>query len=94
MLDLFRIVRAQGLEAFDDLLNRGFRKARNAFGDFRARYREAVSTVNKDGYLYVTNYTNNVVVEFAPGSTTPLKRQISKGLYTPEGTAYFPPLLP
>jgi hypothetical protein len=51
-------------------------------------------TVNKNGYLYVTNYANNVVVEFAPGSTTPSNRQISKGLYTPEGTAYYPPLLP
>ncbi len=51
-------------------------------------------TANKKGWLYVSNYANNVVVEFAPGSVTPSRRRISKGLYTPEGSAYFPPLLP
>ncbi|HLY02873.1 MAG TPA: hypothetical protein VKR56_10340 [Candidatus Cybelea sp.] len=51
-------------------------------------------TVNQQGWLYVVNRGNEVVVEFAPGSITRSKRQISKGLYNPEGTAYSPPLLP
>jgi serine/threonine-protein kinase len=52
-------------------------------------------TVNESGYLYATNFQNTgPVVEYAPGSITPLKRQISKGLYEPWGTAYSPPLLP
>jgi serine/threonine-protein kinase len=51
-------------------------------------------TVNQQGWLYVVNRGNEVdVVEFAPGSITPSNRQISKGLYSPEGTAYSPPLL-
>ena len=51
-------------------------------------------TVDKKGTLYVCNTGNDTVVEFAPGSLKPLKRQISKGLYEPEGIAYYPPLLP
>ncbi|MGB8909644.1 MAG: hypothetical protein WCC84_12945 [Candidatus Cybelea sp.] len=58
-------------------------------------------TVGSNGWLYVTNTgynacsgPANVVLEFRPGSITPSKREISKGLYRPEGTAYFPPLLP
>jgi hypothetical protein len=51
-------------------------------------------TVNKKGWLYVANYGNNIVVEFPPGPTTPSRRQISKGVYTPEGVALHPPLLP
>jgi sugar lactone lactonase YvrE len=51
-------------------------------------------TVNKAGWLYVTNFGNNVVIEFPPNSLKPSRRQISKGLYTPSGTAYFPPILP
>lgn len=51
-------------------------------------------TVNKRGYLYVSNGGNNTVVEFAPGSVKPSKREISKDLYNPEGSAYSPPLLP
>jgi sugar lactone lactonase YvrE len=51
-------------------------------------------TVNQQGWLYVVNHGNFVVVEFAPGSITPSNRQISKGLYSSEGTAYSPPLLP
>lgn len=51
-------------------------------------------TVNKKGRLYVSNYVNNVIVEFAPGSITPSKRTITKELYTPEGSAYYPPLIP
>jgi sugar lactone lactonase YvrE len=51
-------------------------------------------TVNQQGWLYVVNVGKEVVVEFAPGSITPSNRQISKGLYNAEGTAYSPPLLP
>jgi hypothetical protein len=51
-------------------------------------------TVNKSGYLYVANTENATVSEYAPGSITPLKRQISKDLYEAWGTAYSPPLLP
>jgi sugar lactone lactonase YvrE len=54
----------------------------------------ADATVNKKGLLYVTNYGGNNVVEFSPGSLTPLKRQISMGVYTPQGAAYYPALLP
>jgi hypothetical protein len=50
--------------------------------------------VNQQGWLYVVNIGSMEVLEFAPGSTTPSNRQISKGLYNPEGTAYSPPLLP
>ena len=51
-------------------------------------------TVDRKGYLYVTDAGNGVVVEFASGSITPSKREISKGLFGPSGTAYSPPLLP
>jgi sugar lactone lactonase YvrE len=51
-------------------------------------------TVNKKGLLYVTNYGSSTVAEFPPASLTPSKRQISKGLYNPEGIAYYPALLP
>jgi DNA-binding beta-propeller fold protein YncE len=51
-------------------------------------------TIDKKGTLYVSNVSNSTVVEFAPGSITPLKRQISKGLYEPYGIAYYPALLP
>jgi sugar lactone lactonase YvrE len=50
--------------------------------------------VDKKGTLYVGNIGGNTVVEFALGSLTPLKRQISKGLYNPVGIAYYPALLP
>jgi hypothetical protein len=50
--------------------------------------------VDKKGTLYVSNIGNSTVVEFARGSLTPLKRQISKGLYEPYGVAYHPALLP
>lgn len=36
----------------------------------------------------------SIAVEFAPRSLTPLKRQISKGLYKPSGIAYYPAVLP
>ena len=51
-------------------------------------------TVDKKGMLYVSNIGNSTVVEFAPGSLKPLKRQISKGLFEPYGIAYYPALLP
>jgi serine/threonine-protein kinase len=51
-------------------------------------------TVNRKGWLYVANGGNSVVVEFPPGSITPAGREISKGLYLPQGLAHFPPLLP
>ena len=51
-------------------------------------------TVNREGDLYVANLGGSYVSEFAPGSLTPLKRQISKGLYNPDGIAYYPAVLP
>jgi DNA-binding beta-propeller fold protein YncE len=51
-------------------------------------------TVDKKGVLYVSNIANNTVVEFAPGSLKPLKREISQGLGEPTGVAYYPALLP
>ena len=54
----------------------------------------AGATTDKRGLLYVTNYGISTVVEFPPGSLTPSKRQISKGLYNPQGIAYYPALLP
>jgi sugar lactone lactonase YvrE len=51
-------------------------------------------TVNDAGWLYVSNFGNNVVIEFPPNSLKPSRRQISKGVYSPSGTAYLPPLLP
>ena len=50
--------------------------------------------VNKKGRLFVGNFGNGVIVEFAPGSLTPLKDQIHRRLRTPQGLAYYPPLLP
>lgn len=50
-------------------------------------------TVNARGRLYVTNYSGSII-EFAPGSVVPSEKRINKGLYTPQGTAYAPPLLP
>lgn len=51
-------------------------------------------TVDRKGRLYVTDGGNGTVVEFAPGSITPSRRKITKGLFHPFGTAYSPPLLP
>jgi sugar lactone lactonase YvrE len=51
-------------------------------------------TLDKKGTLYVSNIGNSTVVEFSLGSLKPLKRQISKGLYEPNGVAYYPALLP
>ncbi len=59
-------------------------------------------TFAKDGWFYVTNVgaqgggsgPPHTILEFPPGSLTPSKKEISKGLYLPVGTAYYPPLLP
>jgi sugar lactone lactonase YvrE len=60
-------------------------------------------TVGKNGWLYVTNTGDqncedngptNVILEFAPGSLKPSAKEVSKGVYTPGGSAYDPPLLP
>jgi DNA-binding beta-propeller fold protein YncE len=51
-------------------------------------------TVDKKGTLYVSNIGNSTIVEFAPGSLKPLKREISQGLGEPTGIAYYPALLP
>jgi sugar lactone lactonase YvrE len=51
-------------------------------------------TVDSKGYLYVTDNLKSVVVEFPPGSITPSKREINKGLFEPAGVAYHPALLP
>jgi serine/threonine protein kinase, bacterial len=51
-------------------------------------------SVNEQGWLYVVNDGTNSIVEFPPGSLKPSKRQISKDLYAPEGSAYSPPVLP
>ena len=50
--------------------------------------------VDKKGTLYVSNISNGTVVEFALGSLKPLKRQISKGLNSPDGIAHYPAPLP
>ena len=50
---------------------------------------------NAKGWLYVANDVNSDnVVEYAPNSTMPSKRRISKGLSVPIGVAHYPPLLP
>ncbi|MGC1985733.1 MAG: hypothetical protein WA668_10115, partial [Candidatus Cybelea sp.] len=60
----------------------------------KAMDRPADVTVDKKGSLYVSNIGNSTVVEFALGSLMPLKRMISKGLFEPNGVAYYPALLP
>lgn len=60
----------------------------------RSLDRPADVTVDKKGTLYVSNIANNTIVEFALGSLKPLKRQINKSLYEPNGIAYYPPVLP
>jgi hypothetical protein len=51
-------------------------------------------TVNTKGRLYVGNFGNGVILEFAPGSLTRLKAEIHRRLRTPQGLAYYPPMLP
>ena len=60
----------------------------------RAMDEPAGVAVNKKGKLYVSNIANGTVIEFAPGSLKPLKRQISEGLNSPSGIAYYPELSP
>ena len=59
--------------------------------------------VGSNGWLYVTNTgiqnckdngPANVILEFAPGSVKPSSKEVRKGVYTPGGSAYSPPLLP
>jgi DNA-binding beta-propeller fold protein YncE len=56
---------------------------------------------SRNGWLYVSDEGRQgcsgswpAVLEFRPGSTKPSSKMISKGLHTPVGIAYFPPLLP
>jgi serine/threonine-protein kinase len=53
-------------------------------------------TVSKKGVLYVANLEsqNSSVVEFRVGSLQPKKRQITDGLFNPQGLAYYPPIVP
>ena len=59
-------------------------------------------TFAPSGWMYVTNTgaqgggsgPPHVILEFPPGSQTPGKKMITKGLYLPLGTAFYPPLLP
>jgi sugar lactone lactonase YvrE len=60
-------------------------------------------TVGKNGWWYVTNTgwqgcksngPADVILEFPPGSLTPSAREVSKGVYSPGGSAHAPPLLP
>lgn len=54
--------------------------------------------LNKRGWLYVAvwGYTSgqSVILEFPPRSLKPSSRKITKGVYTPQGLAYYPPVLP
>ena len=59
--------------------------------------------VGKNGWLYVTNtgwqgckYNGPaaVILEFAPGSLKPSRKEVSDEVHTPGGSAYNPPLLP
>jgi serine/threonine protein kinase, bacterial len=54
----------------------------------------AAVTLNQQGWLYVANDENSTISEYPPGSITPSKHKISKGLYNPQGLAYYPALLP
>lgn len=58
-------------------------------------------TLGKSGWLYESNGGVQgcsgpwpVILEFKSGSITPSNRTISKGLNSPLGIAYYPPLLP
>ncbi|HEX4012925.1 MAG TPA: hypothetical protein VHX17_03430 [Candidatus Cybelea sp.] len=54
----------------------------------RAMRRPEGLAFDRNGKLYVSNESN--IVEFAPGSLTPLNRRISKGLFEPNGVAHYP----
>lgn len=58
-------------------------------------------TFSRHGRMYETNEGTlgcagpwPVILEFRPGSVKPSKREISQGLHTAVGVAYYPPLLP
>ena len=51
-------------------------------------------TVDKHGRLYVSDLAKNVIVEFRPRSTVPMRARIKQDVSSPEGVAYSPPLLP
>lgn len=54
--------------------------------------------VGKNDWLYVANagqYSDEMaILEFPPRSSKPSSREITKGLFQPNGVAYYPPLLP
>ena len=54
--------------------------------------------VNKKGWLYVADWGDTtgeqVIREFPPHSLKPSSREITKGFFSPQGLAYYPPLLP
>lgn len=57
--------------------------------------------VGKNGWLYVSDEglqgcsgARPAVLEFRPGAMKPSRREITAGLHTPVGDAFYPPLLP
>jgi sugar lactone lactonase YvrE len=50
--------------------------------------------VNEGEQNCVSNGPWPVILEFPPGSVSPSKREITRGLLNPIGIAYYPPLLP
>ncbi|MGA8475074.1 MAG: hypothetical protein WB681_08410 [Candidatus Cybelea sp.] len=49
--------------------------------------------VNKNGWLYAANFgSSEDILEFPPDSLVPSRRKISKGVFAPNGVAYFPSL--
>lgn len=53
-------------------------------------------TIGKNGWLYVTESGSPAptIVEFPRNSSVPSTKKVTKGLEGPDGSAYFPPLLP
>lgn len=47
-------------------------------------------TIGENGRLYITNDGNPAIVEFPRGSTRASRREITKDLAAPEGSAFFP----
>jgi sugar lactone lactonase YvrE len=62
----------------------------------------AAVTFAPSGWMYATNLGTQgggsgpapAVLEFPPASQTPVKKMVTDGLYTPIGTAFYPPQLP
>jgi hypothetical protein len=55
--------------------------------------------VDKDGWLYVASWAHTsgqqtVILEFPPHSLKPSSREITEGVFEPQGLAYYPPVLP